>query len=176
MTILRHEKFIIRPFVLEDVASIARHAANPKVSQTLSDDFPHPYTEEFAARWVTAAINAMPRTHFAIEVDGEAAGAIGYRVVPGGFSAELGYWLGEDFWERGIATAAVGLMLDHIFAQLPVPGVTATVLEFNHASIRVLQKTGFRLIGWQTAIKGGSKVQQIIYSRGRGPSGHSGRA
>lgn len=170
MTVLRHEKFIIRPFGPEDVPAIARHAANLKVSQTLSDDFPHPYTVEYAARWVASAIDAMPRTHFAIEVKGEVAGAIGYRVMPGGFSAELGYWLGEDFWEQGIATAAVGLMLEHIFAQLPVPSVTASVLEFNHASIRVLQKTGFRLIGWQTATKAGKKVQQIIYSRGRGPA------
>lgn len=168
MTELRHEKCVIRPFVPEDAPAIARHAANPKVAQTLSDDFPHSCTVEFAANWIALAINAMPRTHYAIEVKGEVAGAIGYRVMPGGFSVELGYWLGEDFWEQGIATAAVCLMLDHIFDRHPVPSVTANVLEFNHASIRVLQKTGFRLIGWQTATKGGKKVQQIIYSRGRG--------
>lgn len=176
MTELHHEKFLIRPFVPEDVSALARHAANPNVLHTLSDDFPYPYTEEVAAKWVASAINASPRTHFAIEVKGEAAGAIGYRIMPGRHTAEIGYWLGEDFWEQGIATAAVCLMLDHIFAQYPVPSVTANVFEFNHASIRVLQKAGFRLIGWQTATKGGRNVQQIIYSRGRGEGWHSGRA
>ncbi|MBI5638695.1 MAG: GNAT family N-acetyltransferase [Nitrospinae bacterium] len=173
MTGLRHEKFLIRPFVPEDAPALARHAANRNVWQTLSDDFPHPYTEEQAANWIASAMNASPRTHFAIEVKGEAAGAIGYRVMPGGFNAEIGYWLGEDFWEQGIATAAVDLMLDHIFARHPVPSVTANVFEFNNASIRVLQKTGFRLIGWQTATKAGKTVQQIIYSRGRGAGGRA---
>ncbi len=173
MTELRHDKFRIRHFVPDDLPALVRHAGNRNVWQTLRDDFPHPYTEEHAARWIAAAINATPRTHFAIEVNGETAGAIGYRIMPGGFSAEIGYWLGEDVWGQGIATAAVGLMVDHIFSRFNVPCVIANVYEFNNASIRVLQKTGFRLIGWQTATKAGKTVQQTIYSRGRGTRGNA---
>ncbi len=167
MTEFRHEKFRLRHFVPDDAVALARHAGNRNVWQNLQDDFPHPYTHEHAAQWIATAINATPPTHFAIDVNGEAVGAIGYRILPGGYNAEIGYWLGEEFWKQGIATAAMGLMVEHIFSQFNIMCLVANVFEFNHASIRVLQKHGFRLIGWQTATKGGRRVQQIIYSRGR---------
>ncbi len=159
--------FLLRPFKDDDIPAIARLANNRLVWQMLSTAFPHPYTEGDALRWIASVNGDDPVTHFCIEVDGEAAGAIGYRVRQAANTAELGYWLGEPYWGKGIATAAVATQIEKIFSRLPVQSITARVYANNNASIRVLQKNRFRLVGWLTGEKDGSAVQELIYARSR---------
>ena len=114
--------------------------------------------------------NAMsPRSYFAIEVEGHAAGGIGYtpHVDVERISAELGYWLGARFWRRGIVTAAVRAVTVHAFAVDPsLRRLYAVPFATNPASARVLEKAGYRLEGTlrQSALKDGRILDQWLYA------------
>jgi ribosomal-protein-alanine N-acetyltransferase len=100
---------IIRSWEARDAASLAAHANNRKVWRNLRDRFPHPYTPQDAEAWIHLARAAVPETHFALAVGEEAIGGIGLELQTdvARRSAEIGYWVGEAYWGRGIATAAV---------------------------------------------------------------------
>jgi RimJ/RimL family protein N-acetyltransferase len=99
----------VRSWRLEDADSLVRHANNRKVWLQLRDVFPHPYTSRDAEEFLTRIVGERPETNLAIAVGEEAVGGIGLRLQTDveRCSAELGYWLGEEFWGRGITTAAV---------------------------------------------------------------------
>jgi RimJ/RimL family protein N-acetyltransferase len=99
----------IRSWRVGDEAALARHANSRAVWLNLRDRFPHPYTLGDAEAWVSFAPAQEAETNFAIEVDGEAVRGVGFvlREDVERCSAEIGYWLGEAVWGRGIATAAV---------------------------------------------------------------------
>src|SRR5881409_3075634 len=107
----------IRPWRMDDAESLAKHANNRKVWLALRDLFPHPYTTDDAHDFLRKTITAQPTTNFCIEVDGAAAGAIGIRLGEDvhRHTATLGYWLGEEFWGRGIMTEAVAALTDLCF-------------------------------------------------------------
>ena len=109
---LHGSRCTLRPWREEDLASLVRHADNRKVWLGLADRFPHPYTEEDARSWIDRCRREeLPALNLAIEVDGEAIGGCGIEPWKGNFrrTGEIGYWLGEELWGRGIATEAVGL-------------------------------------------------------------------
>ncbi|PYT12806.1 MAG: GNAT family N-acetyltransferase [Acidobacteria bacterium] len=135
----------IRGFRAADAGSIARHANNRKVWINLRDRFPHPYTLADAKKWIVVATGAVPETHFAIAIGGEAVGGIGLTLKNDIWrrSAEIGYWLREEHWGRGIATEAARAMVDHAFAALSITRLYAGAFEWNPASMRVLEKAGF---------------------------------
>ena len=92
-----------------DEPALVRHADNRKIWLNVRDRFPHPYTPADAEAWVARAAAATPETQFAIEVEGEAVGGVGLFLQADveRYSAEIGYWLGEALWGRGLATAVV---------------------------------------------------------------------
>ena len=94
----------IRSWRAGDEPSLARHADNRKIWLNVRDRFPHPYTLADAESWLAKVTAAEPETQFAIEVDGEAAGGVGLFLQEdvSRFSAEIGYWLGEAYWGRGL--------------------------------------------------------------------------
>ena len=103
--VLRGERCVLRRWRAKDIGSLVRHANNMNVSRYLRDRFPYPYTRKDARAFLAVATGAgTDDTKLAIDVDGEAVGGIG--VIVGSdverFSAEVGYWLGEPFWGRGI--------------------------------------------------------------------------
>src|SRR3954469_11270860 len=112
----------IRSWRSADVTSVVKHANNAKIALQLRDRFPHPYTASDARRFIEAVIGVRPVTTFAIDVDGEAVGGIGFS--PGSdverYSADIGYWLGEPFWGRGIATEALGAVTEYAFATFDI--------------------------------------------------------
>src|SRR5688572_14892960 len=114
---LRGTRCTVRPWRLGDADALMRHANNINVAQQLRDRFPHPYSKANAHAFLKAATSAAEPSNLAIEVNGEAAGAIGY--VSGTdverYSAEIGYWLGETYWNRGVATEALVLVTAHVF-------------------------------------------------------------
>ena len=103
------ERCTIRPWRLDDAASLTRHADNRKVWLSLRDRFPHPYTTEDAREFLEATVKVEPITIFCIEINGAAVGGIGINlgIDVHRYTAELGYWLGEEFWGRGIMSEAV---------------------------------------------------------------------
>lgn len=137
----------IRRWKPDDAASLAHHANNQKISDCLRDGFPFPYTEEDACFF----INMARRTHadkawiMAIDVDGEAVGGISLTFGDDVYAqnAELGFWLGEEYWGRGIATKAVQRICRAAFRETEIVRIEAEVLSNNPASIQVLQKNRF---------------------------------
>jgi RimJ/RimL family protein N-acetyltransferase len=162
-------KSLLREWRRGDEPSLVRHANNRNVWINLRDTFPHPYTPADARSWIRLATTQGLNHVFAIDVDGFAVGAIGLR--PGDdvhrFSAEIGYWLGEEYWNRGIATEAVIAVVDYAFASLGMVRLHAEVFEWNHASMRVLEKAGFTREGVlrQSAMKDRQLVDQVVYAK-----------
>jgi ribosomal-protein-alanine N-acetyltransferase len=159
---------VVRPWQREDLESLVRHANNGNVARQLRDRFPHPYTRADGESWLALAAAQKPQNFFAIDVAGEAVGGIG--VMPGHdverVSAEVGYWLGEGFWGRGIATAALAALVGHVFSTHDLTRLFALPFAHNLASRRVLEKAGFRLdaILRKSAIKEGRVLDQALYS------------
>lgn len=151
-----------------DAAALVRHANNPKVWRNLRDAFPHPYTPADAHAWIRNAASNRPQTHFAIDVGGEAVGSIAMLVQRDVYrrSAEVGYWLAEPHWGRGIATEALGAIVEYAFANFDVCRLFATTFEWNPASARVLEKCGFTLEGRRrkAVTKEGRTIDDLIYA------------
>ena len=159
----------VRDWRQDDAASLARHANDRRIWQNLRDAFPHPYTVADATAFLAAAAAMQPRTWFAVAVDDEAVGGIGYTLHSDveRVAAEIGYWLGTAFWGRGIMTAALRAVTGHAFHEHPklrrlyaVPYVTSTT------SAHILEKVGYRLEGRmrQSVIKDGCVLDQFMYA------------
>ena len=160
---------IIRDWRVEDASSLARHANNRRIWLMVRDRFPSPYTIEDAEHWVHHCVRALPATDFAIEVDGEAAGGIGVVLCDDveRISAELGFWLGEMVWGRGVMTDAVSAFAPWAFERFNLQRIYAHVFERNPASARVLEKAGFsREARLRSAvIKEGEILDEWLYAR-----------
>ena len=158
---------VLRPWREGDEPALAKYANNRNVWMNLRGTFPHPYTMEDAVSWVQAQKDRDPMTIFAIADADEAIGAIGLTLHDAHErSAEVGYWLGEPFWGRGIATEAVRALIVHAFEHFDLLRLQATVFEWNPASIRVLEKCGFvfeERLPWTDA-KDGQTVDQLVYT------------
>jgi len=160
---------VVRDWRLDDAEALVPQANDHRVAVNLRDRFPHPYGLEDARRFLAQATSMSPQTFFAIEVDGRVAGGIGYVLHEDveRIGAEVGYWLGFEFWGRGIATAAVRALSRHAFAVHPeLRRLWAVPYATNPASARVLEKAGFRLEGTlrQSAIKEGRVLDQWMYA------------
>ena len=159
----------LRDYRPDDKASVARQANNAKVWANVRDYFPHPYTEEHAEGWIAHATSTEPASHFAIEADGRFAGGIGLKLQSDvdRISAELGYWLGEEFWGRGIATASIKGFVPWAFEAFPeLERIYATPFHWNVASSRALEKASFNKEGLmrRAAIKSGLIADLPLYA------------
>jgi len=137
---------VLRPWRMDDVSSLALIANSRAIARNLTHLFPHPYTEQNAIDWVTERAGPSGRLlAWAIEVQGQLAGGCGLEQGEGVFrrSAHLGYWLGEAYWGRGIATAATRALVKWAFGERDFVRLEAGVFSWNPASARVLEKVGF---------------------------------
>lgn len=139
--------FELRPWRFDDAASLAAHANNPRVAQNLRDAFPCPYREEDAVRYIRSCLDSSEARQlvYAVTVDDMAVGSAGIfrREDIQCRTAEIGYWLGEDFWGRGIATGVIRELCARGFARYDIARIEAWVFAGNHASRRALEKNGF---------------------------------
>lgn len=135
----------LRKWEKEDKPALVRNANNRKVWRNLTDAFPYPYTEADADFWIAIANQATPSIHFAIDLEGAAVGGIGIIAGEGiaRHTGQFGYWLGETYWGKGIATAAARAMVAHAFSGSIFQRLEAPVFAWNPASMRVLEKAGF---------------------------------
>ena len=159
----------IRPWRLDDAESLTRHANNRKVWRALRDRFPHPYTAEDARKFLETTVKFEPITIFCIEVNGAAVGGIGIHLENDvhRHTAELGYWLGEEFWARGVMTEAVGAFTDFCFDRFSLRRIYAEPFANNRASARVLEKAGFSFEGRlkNNVVKDGQVLDSLLYAR-----------
>lgn len=140
----------LRPFRDGDQPDLVRQANNANVARHLRERFPQPYTPQAAEDWIALCRDQSPALNLAITSADRLIGSIG--LLPGSdssrASAEVGYWLGEDHWGRGIATLALHKIVEHGFRTLPdLNRIFAYVDEGHTASLRVLEKNGFRREG-----------------------------
>jgi RimJ/RimL family protein N-acetyltransferase len=160
---------VLRPWRASDKADLIRQANNRKVWRNMTHTFPHPYTAADADLWLAIAANAGASLQLAIEVDGEPAGGIGAIAGEGIFvaTAQFGYWLGEAFWGRGIATASARALADRIGSEGLFVRLEAQVFEWNPPSMRVLEKAGFTRDARLrcAATKDGRLIDTVLYSR-----------
>lgn len=165
---LKLENCTIRPWRRGDEESLVRHANNYNVWRNLRDRFPHPYTLDDAREWIQMSNAENPQINFAIAVGGQAAGGIGLVLKDDIYrcAAEIGYWLGEEFWGRGIVTEAVRAMTDWGVETFGLSRIYAGVLEWNPASMRVLEKAGYQFEARlrKAIVKEGLVMDEFIYA------------
>ena len=162
------ERSEIRSWHPNDLSSLVEHANNRHVSIHLRDRFPYPYTRSDGRRFIRAARTMQPETLFAIAVAGAAVGGVGFYLQKDveRVSAELGYWLGEAWWSRGIVSEAIVAMTRYAFDHHELTRVYALVAAGNPASCRVLEKAGYVLEGRlrRSAIRNGIVSDQLLYA------------
>jgi ribosomal-protein-alanine N-acetyltransferase len=158
----------IRPWRENDAEELQALGNDREVTQFLRDRFCYPYAIEDARTWIRISIEDDPSS-FAVEVDGRLAGATALELYPAErrHTAELGYWLGRDYWGRGIATAVCAGMTQHAFEHFMLVRVQAEVYGPNAASVRVLEKCGYQLEGVRrkAILKGETYLDASVYAK-----------
>lgn len=145
-----------------------QQADNYNISRFLFNSFPYPYTIDEAGRWVTSHQNQDPITNFAIVIDEKVAGGIEFKRDKDvhAKNATLGYWLGETYWGRGVMTEATNLITAYAFKDFDIIRIQATVNDNNPASMRVLEKAGFKKEGIMrnAIVKHGEVMDEHLYA------------
>lgn len=158
----------VRSWRRGDAASLVTHANNRKIWINLRDRFPYPYTPADARAFIRAAGRAEPETSFAIAVGGAAVGGVGFLLQADvdRVSAEIGYWLGEALWGRGIATEALVATTRYAIDHHGLTRLFALPFAHNVASCRVLEKAGYvrEALLRRSAIKDGIILDQLQYA------------
>ncbi|MGM0622327.1 MAG: GNAT family N-acetyltransferase [Bacteroidota bacterium] len=160
---------VLREINDADLPKMANYANNLKVSINMRDAFPNPYTLDDAKIFFKMVNEQNPKTFLAIEYQGEYVGNI--SLLPGSDvyrkSAEIGYFIGEPFWNKGIATKAVKLITKFGFEKLDIVRIYTGIFEFNKASQRVLEKCGFQkeVVFKDAIFKNGKLFDEIRFAK-----------
>lgn len=160
----------IRKWKLSDATDLAMAISNKNIQDNLRDGLPYPYTEQDGADFISAMLSADENGTFAfaITVDDKVVGSIG--VFRQGnihrLTAELGYYIAEEYWGKGIMTEAVRQICQYVFEKSDIIRIYAEPFAYNVASCRVLEKAGFRYEGTlrNNAVKNGKVIDMKMYS------------
>jgi ribosomal-protein-alanine N-acetyltransferase len=159
----------LRIWQKDDAQQLAAIANNKNIWSNVLDSFPSPYTVMDALQWINKESSAQPITKFAIEYQGSVVGGIGMILNEDVYrnNIELGYFVGETYWGKGIATTAIKTIVEHIQKNYSVNRVMARVYAHNTASMKALQKAGFHLEGIQekAAIKNNVLIDVYVWVR-----------
>lgn len=144
-TTLSEGPVVLRSILDSDQEALATMANNKKVWTNLRDALPHPYTAKDAAVFIDIVKQEALLTKFAITYQGQFCGIIGLVPQQDVYwqTAEIGYWLGEPFWNKGIATVAVKLITDYGLNVLNFIRIHTGIFAYNLGSMRVLEKNGY---------------------------------
>lgn len=168
LPVIKLDRFTLRPWHSDDAMSLVKHANNPRVASNLRDGFPYPYLLPDAKRWLKMAGENMGDIILAIEVNGEASGGIGLHGLKDvyRYNGEIGYWLSETHWGKGIMTEAVAAMVKLAFTQTSWLRLFACIYENNPSSMRVLEKNGFNpeAIHKKAVMKDGKLMDEHLYA------------
>jgi len=160
--------FILRGWLPEDAVSLQKHADNTNITDFLMDRFPSPYTMDEAVNWIKMMQHQDPMVIFSIAVDGNVVGGIGLELRGDVYSKAplIGYWLGQEYWGRGIMPEAVKLVTNYAFTHLDVVRLQAGIFGNNPKSMRVLEKAGYTKEGVMKSsiFKNGVILDEHIYA------------
>lgn len=151
----------LRSFEITDSFRVAELVGDESVSKWTSN-IPFPYTEQNAKDWIDETSRDNSKHPFAVEVEGQLVACVSYWPYENG--VEIGYWVGKEFWGKGICTGALHMMLSHAAFPRSIP-VFAKVMEKNIGSQRVLEKCGFKFLRSGTVPKGGLDIEAKFYER-----------
>jgi [ribosomal protein S5]-alanine N-acetyltransferase len=158
----------LRKWTMNDLDSLVKYANNPNIAKNLTNAFPSPYSVEDGRFFIEKANSDSPAKVLAISLNDEAIGAIGVFPQSDIFckNAEMGYWLAEIYWGKGIVPKAISLMVDYAFQTFDIERIFARPFGTNLASQRVLEKSGFKLEGQfeKTIFKNGEYIDELIYA------------
>ncbi|HEX2958221.1 MAG TPA: GNAT family protein [Chitinispirillaceae bacterium] len=160
----------LREWKMTDAHDLACALNNKKIHDNLRDGLPFPYTSSDAEMYISAMLNAEKDSQYAwaIAVDNKAIGSIGafrkeniHRLT-----AEIGYYIAEPFWGKGIGTSALKNACSHIFEHTDILRIFAEPFSYNRASCRILEKAGFTFEGTlrMNAIKNGRVLDMNMYA------------
>lgn len=139
----------LRKLTKKDAKALAKIGNNKKIYDNLRDKFPYPYTMEDALWFIDFANEQVDVPRFAIEYNDQFTGIVGLHPQEDIYkkSVEIGYWIGESFWGKGIATEAIRMMVEYGFENMDINRIWGSVFEYNLGSMRALEKNGFQLEG-----------------------------
>ena len=159
----------LREYKKADVDRLVELANNENVSRYLVYTFPYPYKKQDAEWWIEEGATANNSVTKVIDYNGIFVGSVGITPQNGWkeHSAEIGYWLGEKYWGKGIATESLRMMTEISFSELEFRKLFAPVLGPNKASMRVLDKCGYILEGVfkQDVYKGGNYQDGYYFAK-----------
>lgn len=161
---------MLRSWRIDDASDLADALNNKKILDNLRDGLPYPYTENDARYFITAMLNANKENTyaFAITVEDKAVGSIGVFRKDNIHSrtAELGYYVSEPYWGKGIGTSAVKQICKYIFENTDILRIFAEPFSYNAASCRILEKSGFEYEGTlrKNAVRNGVVLDMKMYS------------
>lgn len=168
MALIHLNTCTLRPWRDGDEFNLSEYANNRKIWDRVRDFFPHPYTVRDASSWIRMNRSYQQPVNMAVEVGGKAVGNVGFTIKEDIYrhNAEIGYWLGEPFWHRGIMSEAVPAMVNYIFGHFQVNRLFACVLEGNSGSMRVLELAGFRpeAVLRKAAVKNNKYMDEHIFA------------
>lgn len=160
-------KVILREWKKSDAGPLAKIANNKKIWDNVRDRLPFPYTKKDAKEWLTLVKKQETVTTFCLEADGQLAGSIGFTLKEDVYrkNAEIGYFVGEEYWGQGVATEAVRQLVDYMQKNFDLTRIYAEVFEYNKASMKVLEKNGFYLecIRKKAAIKNNVILDDYVW-------------
>lgn len=160
--------FKLRPWDVSDLGSLVKYANNWNIAKNMTDKFPYPYKEEDGVAFINFANSDKPIRIFAIEIDGEAVGAVGIHPQEDIYrkNAELGYWIAEPYWGKGIISEVIKQIIDIAFETFDIERVFARPFENNIASQKVLEKNNFILEGrfHKVLYKNNAFIDELIYA------------
>ena len=158
---------ILRKWKLNDIPSLVKYLNNIKIWNNVRDRMPSPYTQKDAEEFISKQKIIDPNVNFAIVYNNEVTGGISILLKEdvSRIGAEIGYWLAEPFWGKGITTAAIGQLADYAFKNFAIERLYAEVYEHNKASMRTLEKNGFYLesIRKKAVIKNNVVMNDHVY-------------
>jgi [ribosomal protein S5]-alanine N-acetyltransferase len=158
----------LRKLLDSDAQLIVEYVNNPKILSNLRDNFPDPYLMSDALDFIQKERNELVAKSFVVTYNNDFAGVIGLEYYGSCYkhSAELGFWLGEPYWEKGIGRTAVQQMLTYSFQNLDLSRIFCKVFEYNRNSIKLLTSVGFELegIGKKAIQKNGKLYDEYLYA------------
>jgi len=162
-------KVTLREWKKSDAEELAKIANNKKIWDNVRDRLPYPYTKKDAKEWLSLVRQQERTTTFCVEADGAMAGSVGFTMKEDVYrkSVEIGYFIAEKFWGKGIATEAIRQLVEYIEKNFDVVRIYAEVFEYNKASMKVLEKNGFYLecIRKKAAIKNNVILDDYVWVR-----------
>jgi len=165
----KDDYIVLKPYSLSDAEDLTRIANNEKISGNMRDLFPQPYSLQDAENYIKLRLEDKIQSIFAIIYNGELVGSIGLHLQQDVYrlSAELGYFIGEKYWNKGIATKSIALITEFGFESLHLTRIFAGVFEHNKASMRVLEKNNYTLEGIKrkAIIKNNILMDEYFYAK-----------